>query len=102
MQELVLKGDFYRLLSPFDGNCCSWEIVSKDKKQVFVFACRVISIAHLKNANIRLQGLDADKMYRHVQTGKVYGGDMLMYRGIRVNYKMEDFATEVMEFEQVL
>ncbi len=101
LQELVLKGDFYRLLSPFDGNLCSWEIVSKDKKQVFLFACRVMSIAHLKNANIRLQGLDADKIYRHVQTGKVYSGDMLMYRGIKVDYKAQDFAAEVMEFEQI-
>lgn len=101
MQQLVLDGDFYRLQSPYDGNYCSWEIVSKDKKQVFLFAGKILAVAQTKNATVKLQGLDADKKYKNIQTGKIYGGDMLMYKGIRINYKMKDFATEIMEFEQV-
>lgn len=101
MQELVLDGDFYRLQSPYDGNYCSWEIVSKDKKQVFLFASKVLAVAQPKNAPVKLQGLNPDKKYRHIASGKLYGGDMLMYKGIRINYQMKDFATEVMEFEQI-
>lgn len=101
IQQLVLSGDFYRLQSPYDGNYCSWEIVSKDKKQVFLFASKILAVAQTKNATVKLQGLDADKKYKNIQTGKIYGGDMLMYKGIRINYKMKDFATEIMEFEQV-
>lgn len=102
IQQLVLNGDFYRLLSPYDTNYCSWEIVSKDKKHVFLFASKILAVAQTKNAALKLQGLDADKKYKHIQTGKIYGGDMLMYKGIRINYKMQDFATEVLEFEQIL
>lgn len=101
LQQLVTDGDFYRLISPYDGNYCSWEIVSKDKSKVFLFVCKVLSVAQTKNAKIKLHGLDPNKKYRNTATGNVYGGDMLMYCGIRINYKFEDFATETMEFEEI-
>ncbi len=99
IDNLILEGDLYRLQSPYDGNYCSWEIVSKDKKQVFVFACKILAVTQSKNEKLKLQGLDPDRQYRCVSTEKIYGGDMLMYRGINVNYKTADFATEVMVFE---
>lgn len=101
LQQLVTDGDFYRLISPYDGNYCSWEIVSKDKSKVFLFVCKVLSVAQTKNAKIKLHGLDPNKKYRNTATGNVYGGDMLMYCGIRINYKFEDFSTETMEFEEI-
>ncbi len=101
LQELVSEGDFYRIQNPFEGNFCTWEIVSKDKQRVFLFSCRVLVKAQNKDARVRLCGLDKDAVYRDVKTGKVYGADMLMYRGIRIKYKWEDFATETIELERV-
>ncbi len=99
IRQLVRDGDLYRLLSPYEGNYCSWEIASKDKTKVFLFACKVLAVAQTKNPSLKLAGLDPKKQYRHVQSGRVYGGDMLMYRGIRIDYKLQDFATEVLTFE---
>lgn len=101
IQQLVREGDLYRLLSPYETNYCSWEIVSKDKKKVFLFACKILAVAQTKNQTIKLQGLDPAKQYRNVAAGTVYGGDLLMHRGIRINYKMCDFATEAIQFEMV-
>lgn len=101
LQTLVRTGDLYRLVSPFETNYCSWEIVSKDKNQVMLFACKVLAVAQSKNKLIKLQGLNPDAKYKNLATGKVYGGDMLMYKGIRINYKMQDFATELIRFEEV-
>lgn len=101
LRSLCRDGDLYRLQNPYEGNYCSWEIVSKDKTRVFVFACKVLAVAQSKNPKLKLQGLDPDKQYRDTKTGKIYGGDMLMYRGIKIDYKTQDFATEVKLFEVV-
>ncbi len=101
IQELVREGDLYRLESPYDGNYCSWEIVSKDKKQVFVFTCKILAVANTKRPTLKLQGLCAGKQYKNTKTGEIYGGDMLMYKGMKINYHGMDFATEVMMFEEV-
>ncbi len=95
IRPLMCDGDLYRLQNLYEGNYCSWEIISKDKKQVFVFASRVLAVAQSKNPRLKLQGLDYGKQYRDTQTGEIYGGDFLMHRGIKINYKTEDFATEV-------
>lgn len=101
IRELMCKGDFYRLVSPYENNYCSWETVSKDKNKVFLFACKIIAVAHDKNPKIKLQGLDPHKQYKDMKSGKIYGGDMLMYKGINVPFKGDDFASEVFVFEAV-
>ena len=43
LRTLMRTGDFYRILSPYETNYCSWEMVSKDKKEVFrknFFCCK--------------------------------------------------------------
>ena len=100
IQSLIREGDLYRLVSPYETNYCSWEIVSKDKKKVFLFASKILAVAQSKNPKLKLQGLDENKQYLDTRTGKVYGGDFLMYRGIRIDYKMEDFSTVVTVFEE--
>lgn len=95
LRPLMRDGNLYRLQNPYEGNYCSWEVVSEDKKKVFVFASKILSVAQSKNPLLKLQGLNPDISYRDTQTGKIYSGDFLMYRGIKINYKTEDFATEV-------
>lgn len=101
LQGLVRDGDLYRLLSPYETNYCAWEIVSKDKSEAMLFACKVLAVAQTKNAFIKLKGLNPDKQYRNLNTGVVYGGDMLMYKGIRINYRWCDFATELIRFREI-
>ncbi|MBQ5906182.1 MAG: GH36 C-terminal domain-containing protein, partial [Clostridia bacterium] len=46
------------------------------------------------------QGLCPDKLYKNTANGEVYGGDLLMNRGIDVGFKGDDFATQVILFEE--
>lgn len=100
-EQLVLEGDLYRLISPYESNYCGWELVSKDLRQVFLFAAKVLAVAQTKNPRVKLQGLDSQKRYKNLETGKIYGGDFLMRRGIKVDYAMGDFATKVFRFEMI-
>ena len=101
VRSLMCEGDFYRLVSPYEENYCAWETVSKDKNRVFFFAGKAMAVANDKNPRFKLQGLCGKKLYRNTADGKVYGGDLLMNRGIDVGFKGDDFATEVFLFEAV-
>ncbi len=101
IKELVRTGDLYRLQSPYDSNYCVWQVVSKDKSEVFLFGCRIMSQANFKEARIYLEGLDSGKEYIDTETGITYGGDELMAMGIRPVYENCDFATFVKLYRKV-
>ena len=92
LRHLVLTGDFYRLISPYDTNYCAWEMTAKDSSEAFLFACRILSVANSSDLMIKLKGLDENSDYLDVDTGVIYGGDELMYRGIEPLYEKKDFA----------
>ncbi len=101
IRTLVRTGDFYRLQSPYNSNYCGWQIVSKDKTEVFVFSCRIMSEANSFAAKIHLDGLDETKEYVDAETGMVLGGDELMFNGIRPEYENCDFVTFVKLYKSV-
>lgn len=101
IRTLVREGDFYRLQNPFDSNYCAWQVVSKDKKQVILYVAKILVEAHIFRGTVKLQGLDKNKCYKNLSTSLVYGGDALMNRGIRIDYKRGDFSTEIICFEEI-
>ncbi len=101
IRTLTRTGDLYRLQSPYEGNYCSWQVVSKDKSEVLLFACRILSPANSKEANIYLDGLEPAADYIDTETNEVWGGDELMYKGITPVYENCDFATIVKLFKRV-
>ena len=101
VQELVRDGDFYRLMNPYETNYCGWEVVSKDKDHALLFACKILSLAQSKDKRVKLKGLKEDALYMNKATGEQYYGSLLMNRGIRIDYAMCDFATEIIEFIKV-
>ena len=50
---------------------------------------------------LKLKGLEADALYRDVDRGTVYGGGELMYSGISIPLKKQDFRSECYRFEKV-
>lgn len=100
LRQLMREGDFYRLLSPYETNYCSWEMISKDKSEVFVFACKILATVNTKDERIKLIGLDENEEYTEAETGKIYGGDELMYYGIKVEYGNSDFSTMIKRFRK--
>ncbi|MHA7965858.1 alpha-galactosidase [Paenibacillus sp. CAU 1782] len=101
VRHLVQFGDFYRLLSPFDGNDTAWMFVSKDKSEAFAVFVTVLQEPNPVLGRFRLQGLDANKEYSLQGTETVYGGDELMYAGLPKPQFHGDFASTVFHFKTV-
>ena len=101
LRTLMRTGDFYRILSPYETNYCSWEMVSKDKKELFFYSAKIFSVANSHDIRIKLKGLDAEAKYMDTVTGEVYGGDELMYYGVEPKYDMHDFASYTMMLNRV-
>lgn len=93
IRKLIQQGDLYRLKSPFEGNETAWMFVSEDKKEAIVFYFRVLSEPFPPHKRLHLNGLDPDKEYYVVEADKTFGGDYLMYAGLAIEPKREDFTS---------
>ena len=81
-RELIQKGTFYRLKSPFEGNETAWMIVSEDQKKALVGYYRVMQPVNIGFVRLKLKGLKEDTCYK--VSGYDYDcyGDELMQVGM--------------------
>ncbi|MCI8553825.1 MAG: alpha-galactosidase [Clostridiales bacterium] len=79
---LVVEGDFYRLISPFEADGCAWMFVSPDRRRAFAIYVQKLSKPAWPQDRLRLQGLDPDARYRIEELDGVFYGDELMYAGL--------------------
>ena len=131
-RELIqVDGDFYRLLSPFEGNDTAWMVVARDKSQAVAAFYQRMNKVNASWLRLKLQGLDADTLYEvscdlapsasyDDNIAKIYGlrtdedmvktycayGDELMQVGIPIdredlNKKGGDFASLLYTLKKV-
>ena len=63
-RELIqMDGDFYRLLSPFEGNETAWMVVSSDKTQAVAAFYQRLNKVNASWLRLKLDGLDANIKY---------------------------------------
>lgn len=63
-RELIqMDGDFYRLLSPFEGNETAWMVVSSDKIQAVAAFYQRLNKVNASWLRLKLDGLDANTKY---------------------------------------
>lgn len=91
ISELILKGDLYRLKSPFEGNYFSQAVVSKDKKKSALILMKKSAFTTDFYPIIKLKGLNPD--YEYEINGKIYGGDVLMNVGLKFKNNLKDCET---------
>ena len=94
IQPLLLYGTFYRLRSPFAGNDAAWMSVSEDRREAIVTHVFAQAQPNAQPTLLRLAGLDPDKRYRDEESGAVYGGDELMFRGISLKPSWGDYMAQ--------
>ncbi|MCR4824755.1 MAG: alpha-galactosidase [Bacteroidales bacterium] len=95
LQPVILDGEQYRLVSPYDGNHMAVNYVSQDRRHAVLFAYDIHPRYKEPLQNVRLQGLDADRNYQVEEinlmpgqasslkgNGQVYSGDYLMKIGL--------------------
>ena len=84
-RRLMQTGRFYRLRSPFEGNETAWMVVSRDKRTAIVGYYRVMQPVNTGFHRLYLQGLDEEVVYSIEGQEGCYGGDELMYAGMRIH-----------------
>ncbi|MCQ2458452.1 MAG: alpha-galactosidase [Clostridia bacterium] len=99
VRSLVQQGDYYRLLSPFEGNYTAWQFVSEDRGEVLLCAYVTLVTPNTVPIRIRLQGLDPDAVYRD-ESGREYAGAVLMNMGFWMQLK-QDFTSSVIHLIKV-
>jgi alpha-galactosidase len=119
-RELLHRGRFHRLVSPFegDGNETAWLTVAEDRSRALVGWYRVLSHPLPGPSLLRLRGLDPGARYRvttwpevddtlHRSNALERGGDELMQVGLFLDDKAweaqarGDFEARIFELTQV-
>ena len=95
IRHIAQFGDFYRLLSPFEGNETAWIFVTEDKREAFASFFRVMAQPHPNLTKVKLQGLNLSYTYEVLGQNTVASGDELMYRGVDTSNLYGDFASRI-------
>lgn len=97
LKPVILEGNQYRLISPYETNHCAMNYVSKDRQRAVLFVYDLHPRYAEPLMKVKLRGLDAQKIYTISETnlmpgaqsglacnGKQYSGDYLMKVGLDV------------------
>lgn len=93
IRSIIFNGKYYRLRSPFETNQCAWEMVDKNRKEFCVFIGQKNYEPNPGLTVLKLRGLEENLKYKNQATGEIYGGDELMYYGLKAEFSAEDSST---------
>jgi len=100
IQELIFKGDVYRLENPFESGKFCMSVVDKDKSRAIVVFMQGISHFIQSPNTLYLRGLDSNKKYTISGIDGVFEGQSLMKYGIRMQPLWGDCASTMLEIIQ--
>ena len=100
IDELVLKGDLYRLADPFKGNYFCEMLVSKDKAKAYVVGERFRADPCDHDRVLKLRGLDESKTYTVRELNVTASGAALMGAGLFCP-RLPDCGSWVWHIEEV-
>ncbi|OXM82800.1 alpha-galactosidase [Paenibacillus rigui] len=104
VRPLIQFGEFYRLLSPFEGNETAWMFVSEDRTEALVAHFQVLSLPNAPLRRLKLKGLDPELDYSISQQisnpspdagEQRFGGDELMHIGLNLPFERGDFRSQL-------
>lgn len=98
--DVVLEGDLYRLLSPYDGKAFAINMVSKDKSKALFLMVNLLKRLRARRF-VRLRGLNPDAVYVNSLDGKAYSGDYYMKVGVNMSDVLEEFRSSLITLEEV-
>lgn len=95
-KEIIDEGDYYSLISPFDSNFVSWEVVSKSKDNAIVF---FLNYRHInwRSRFLKLYGLEKDAKYLNTLDGNIYLGEYYMNVGLNLSMGRANFTPTLVE-----
>ncbi len=100
IRETVQFGEFYRLLSPFEGNETAWMFVNEKTKEVLVFYFKVLAEPYVNGRKLKLQGLNPEQKYLVNDKEELYG-DQLMNIGLDIKNEFGDFRASFWRIKMI-
>ena len=98
LSQVILQGDIYRLISPYDETRAVLMYVNEAKSKSVLFSYTLHPLYDPQYNFVRFQGLDANKSYKveeinlmpldkksFEESGNIYSGEYLMKVGLRVS-----------------
>ena len=98
--ELILKGDLYRLMNPLEQNYFCEMVVSKDKTTAYVAGERIHGLPCDYNQYVYLRGLDDDALYEIEELNITATGRALKNAGLLLP-KLPDFGSWIWHIEKI-
>ncbi|MEL1253547.1 alpha-galactosidase [Flavobacterium sp. DGU38] len=113
LSPVIWQGDLYRLVSPYEDSRAALMYVNKDKTKSVVFSYTLHPLTDPNYSLIRLEGLDALKMYKvseinimpgtrntFEESGMTFSGDFLMKVGLKVSSSKQE-SSVILELTDV-
>lgn len=111
LKPVILDGDQYRLVSPYETDHCALNYVSKDKSHAVVFAYNLHPRYKEPSQTVCFEGLNPDRTYKVEEinlmpgtqsafsfNGKTFSGDYLMKVGLPI-FDQEEGTSHVFELK---
>lgn len=111
LKPVILDGDQYRLVSPYETDHCALNYVSKDKSHAVVFAYNLHPRYKEPSQKVCFEGLNPDRAYKVEEinlmpgtqsafsfNGKTFSGDYLMKVGLPI-FDQEEGTSHVFELK---
>ena len=98
--ELILKGDLYRLMSPFEKNYFCEMIVSKDKSTAYLVGERIHGLPCDYNQYLYLCGLDENALYEIEELHVRASGKALQNAGLLLP-RLSDFDSWAWHIQKI-
>lgn len=99
-RSLIQLGEFYRLLSPFNGQVTSWMFINREKSECIVFWILDKAEISYSQKLLKLPYVNGCSEYKS-EDGKLYTGEELKYRGIKLPYMNKDYKSGYFYFKEV-
>ncbi|MGP4039615.1 alpha-galactosidase [Gracilibacillus sp. D59] len=100
-RELMMKGNYYRLLSPFENQDTAWSVVSDDQSKGIIGYYKVLNVPNDDWKRLKLRGLNQNKQYIiNGDPKRIHFGDELMHVGIIIDD--DDFCNNSVDFSSSL
>ncbi len=90
-EQLMLRGDLYRLDNPFESCYFSEMLVSKDKSEAMLTVYRRLALPNAEPKRVMLAGLDAEKNYCIEELNVTAKGSTLINLGLPIKFPKQDF-----------
>lgn len=101
MEELVLRGDLYRLASTQNSNYFIEQLVLPDGSRSVLTAMRALVLANDEAHRVYPRGLCEDALYYIPELDRTLHGSTIMHVGLKLEFDRADFNTKVWHMERV-